>query len=124
MPATSISPMWLTSNSPAARRTARCSSVMPAYWTGISHPANGTIFAPKATWRPCKGVLSRAEASVMVRFGSAVTGRPRRGRRLAGERGDGAVAQESPSAAPIAGPTDPQGISAARNPAPSAAPDS
>ena len=32
-------------------RTARCSSLMPAYWTGISQPANGTSLAPAATWR-------------------------------------------------------------------------
>ena len=32
-------------------RTARCSCRIPAYWTGISHPANGTSFAPAATWR-------------------------------------------------------------------------
>ena len=32
-----------------AWRTARCSSRMPAYWTGISQPANGTSFAPAAT---------------------------------------------------------------------------
>ena len=41
-PAVSISPMWETSKMPAAVRTATCSSRMPAYWTGISQPANGT----------------------------------------------------------------------------------
>ena len=29
---------------------------MPAYWTGISQPANGTSFAPAAAWRSYSGV--------------------------------------------------------------------
>ena len=29
---------------------------MPAYWTGISQPANGTSLAPAATWRSYSGV--------------------------------------------------------------------
>ena len=48
--------MWLTSNTPARSRTAMCSSRIPPYWTGISQPANGTSFAPAATWRSCSGV--------------------------------------------------------------------
>ena len=44
------------SNSPAAERTARCSSRMPPYWIGISQPANSTIFAPSASWRSSSGV--------------------------------------------------------------------
>ena len=48
LPAISISPMWLTSNSPARVRTAMCSSAMPEYSTGMSQPPNGTIFAPEA----------------------------------------------------------------------------
>ena len=31
--------MWLTSNTPARSRTAACSSRMPVYWMGMSHPA-------------------------------------------------------------------------------------
>ncbi len=38
--------MWLTSNSPAALRVARCSSMTDVYHTGMSQPANGTILAP------------------------------------------------------------------------------
>ncbi len=49
-PAMSNSPMWDTSNRPARVRTARCSSMMPVYCTGISHPLNGTMRAPAATW--------------------------------------------------------------------------
>ena len=41
--------MWLTSKSPAAVRTVWCSSTIPVYWTGISHPANGTMRPPRAT---------------------------------------------------------------------------
>src|SRR5215204_1060553 len=48
--------MWERSNSPAAARTARCSSRMPAYWRGISHPANSTIFAPSDSCRSSSGV--------------------------------------------------------------------
>ena len=45
-PVVSISPMCETSKTPALVRTARCSSLMPVYWTGISQPANGTSLAP------------------------------------------------------------------------------
>ena len=45
-PASSISPMWLTSNRPALVRTARCSLTMPEYSTGMSHPPKGTMRAP------------------------------------------------------------------------------
>ena len=54
-PVVSICPMCETSNTPAAVRTARCSSRMPAYCTGISQPANGTSFAPAAAWRSWRG---------------------------------------------------------------------
>ena len=50
-PRVSISPMCETSNTPAAPRTATCSSRMPAYCTGISQPAKGTSRAPAASWR-------------------------------------------------------------------------
>ena len=48
-PVTSTSPMWLTSNTPAAVRTARCSATMPRYCTGIAKPPKGTILPPRAT---------------------------------------------------------------------------
>ena len=50
-PSTTSSPMCDRSNSPAADRTARCSSRMPEYWIGISQPANSTILAPSASCR-------------------------------------------------------------------------
>src|SRR4051812_5291168 len=58
-PVVSIWPMCETSKTPAAVRTATCSSRMPAYWTGISQPANGTRRADAATWRSCSGVRFR-----------------------------------------------------------------
>ena len=48
--------MCETSKTPQSLRTARCSGITPSYWTGISQPANGTIRAPAATWRPWSGV--------------------------------------------------------------------
>ena len=44
------------SNTPAALRTARCSSERPAYWMGISQPANGTRRAPKVACLSYKDV--------------------------------------------------------------------
>ncbi len=55
-PEASHTPMWATSNRPAAPRTARCSSTTLLYQTGISQPANGTIFAPSALWVSWSGV--------------------------------------------------------------------
>src|SRR4051794_4578474 len=55
-PRVSISPMWETSKTPTPVRTASCSSRMPAYWTGISQPANGTSLAPAAWCRSNRGV--------------------------------------------------------------------
>ena len=50
-PVISNSPMWETSNTPAAVRTAWCSArIPPAYCTGISQPAKGTSLAPDALW--------------------------------------------------------------------------
>src|SRR2546421_432023 len=54
--------MCETSNTPACSRTARCSSRTPAYWTGISQPANGTILAPAASCRSNSGVRFRVSA--------------------------------------------------------------
>ena len=56
-PAISISPMWLTSKRPARVRTARCSSVMPEYSTGMSQPPNSTMRAPRERWRALSGVF-------------------------------------------------------------------
>ncbi len=47
-PSTNSSPMCDRSNRPARSRTARCSSRIPAYWTGISQPANSISRAPRA----------------------------------------------------------------------------
>src|SRR5438067_2342946 len=55
-PLTCSSPMCETSNRPACCRTARTSSMTPAYCTGISHPANGTSRAPSALCRSYSGV--------------------------------------------------------------------
>ena len=41
--------MWETSKIPTFSRTAKCSSVTPEYCTGMSKPAKGFIFAPRAT---------------------------------------------------------------------------
>mmetsp|Transcript_15977 Transcript_15977/g.41317 ORF Transcript_15977/g.41317 Transcript_15977/m.41317 type:complete len:303 (-) Transcript_15977:29-937(-) len=42
--------MWLTSKRPAFSRVCRCDCMIPSlYWTGISQPAKGTIFAPRRT---------------------------------------------------------------------------
>src|SRR4051812_12684696 len=54
--------MCETSKRPAASRTARCSSVTPLYCTGISQPANGTIFAPSFTCSSWREVACRAAA--------------------------------------------------------------
>ena len=59
LPAISISPMWLTSKMPARVRTAMCSAAIPAYSTGISHPAKGTMRAFDAWWRALSGVFLR-----------------------------------------------------------------
>ena len=47
---TQSSPMCDRSKRPALRRTARCSSMMPVYWTGISQPAKSMRRAPSARW--------------------------------------------------------------------------
>ncbi len=55
-PATCSCPMCETSNRPAAVRTARTSSITPAYCTGISQPAKGTRRPPDSAWRAYSGV--------------------------------------------------------------------
>ena len=64
-PVTKISPIWDTSKTPTALRTARCSSVMSVYLIGISKPANGLITAPRATCLSCKQVLSIFSDSII-----------------------------------------------------------
>ena len=44
------------SNRPARCRTARCSSRIPLYWTGMSQPAKSMSRAPRARWRSTSGV--------------------------------------------------------------------
>src|SRR5687767_309811 len=48
--------MCETSKTPQPERTATCSGPTPSYWTGISHPANGTSRAPAASWASNRGV--------------------------------------------------------------------
>ena len=45
-PCTDTRPMCETSNTPARVRTASCSAMMPAYWSGISQPAKEAKRAP------------------------------------------------------------------------------
>src|SRR6478672_11931335 len=75
-PSTSSSPMCETSKTPASVRTALCSWITPSYWTGISQPANGTIRAPRATWRSCSGVrrsvCTAADATAGARAAGAL----------------------------------------------------
>src|SRR5579872_2773801 len=55
-----MSPMWLTSNTPTAPRTALCSATSPpldGYSTGISQPPKLTIFAPKRRCSTLRAVL-------------------------------------------------------------------
>src|SRR5580765_7258270 len=63
--------MWLTSNTPARVRTARCSAVMLEYSTGISQPPNGTMRALDAQCRAWSGVFLRSEVIVSVIAGRA-----------------------------------------------------
>src|SRR2546423_3281996 len=62
-PDTRISPMCEISNRPAAFRTARCSSMMVEYCTGISQPPNSTSRAPSFWWAAKSGVLFNINAS-------------------------------------------------------------
>ncbi len=65
--------MWETSKTPALVRTARCSSMIELYWTGISQPANGTSRAPAATWRSCSGVRFSVSAPAAIGDGTVPT---------------------------------------------------
>ena len=92
-PAISISPMWLTSNSPARVRTAMCSSAMPVYSTGMSQPPNSTMRAPSerclawrgvflsvpgGAWPSCRSAIGRRAAASHLRDPTVVTRVPRR----------------------------------------------
>ncbi len=67
--------MCETSNTPARSRTVSCSArIPPAYWTGISQPANGTSRAPAATWRSWSGVRSSASAPAAISAGTLAAG--------------------------------------------------
>src|ERR1700733_8168134 len=55
-----MSPIWLTSNTPTAPRTALCSPTSPpldGYSTGISQPPKLTILAPNRRCSALRGVL-------------------------------------------------------------------
>src|SRR6185436_1004622 len=69
-PRTCALPRWLTSNTPTASRTAVCSLTTPppGYSIGISQPPKSASFAPRATWRSCRGErrksVMRSDASI------------------------------------------------------------
>src|SRR5215467_9695399 len=50
---------------PTALRTALCSSIIPLYCTGMSHPPKSTILAPRARWTEFRGVTRRDGAADM-----------------------------------------------------------
>src|SRR5690606_27681344 len=83
-PVTRTVPRWLTSNTAASVRQARCSASVPVgYWIGISHPPNGAILAPRARWRLSSGDVfsvtgAEASAGAPPRSGlpPTVAGRP------------------------------------------------
>src|SRR5579872_1754757 len=56
--------MWLTSNAPAACRTASCSSLMDEYCSGISQPLKGTSRAPAPACAAWSGVRLSSTGSV------------------------------------------------------------
>src|SRR5687767_924150 len=62
-PSTVTSPMWETSKSPAAVRTAMCSLMRPAYSTGMSQPPKGTILAPLSRCAELRGVFRSTRLS-------------------------------------------------------------
>ena len=66
-PRTVALPRCDTSKRPTASRTAACSlsTPPPAYSSGISQPPNAANFAPRATWRSCRG--ERRKVSVITR---------------------------------------------------------
>ena len=55
-PCTVISPMWETSKTPHASRTALCSARIALYCTGKAHPPNSTILPPSLIWFAYSGV--------------------------------------------------------------------
>src|SRR6187200_2763866 len=69
VPSSQTSPMCDRSNRPADPRTARCSSTMPAYWTGSSQPEKSMSRPPRATCSANSGV--RRGVPVVLKAGSA-----------------------------------------------------
>src|SRR5829696_2020350 len=59
-PVTDALPRWLTSKTPTRSRTAVCSATTPppGCSIGIAQPPKSAIFAPRATWRSCRGEVS------------------------------------------------------------------
>jgi len=68
-------PMWVTSNNPAALRVARCSCRTEEYHSGISQPAKPLIFAPRARWFSYKGVRFKPSSSGSTQLNSGRAGR-------------------------------------------------
>src|SRR6476469_6482820 len=98
-PPTCTCPMWETSKTPAAVRTARTSSMTPPYCTGISQPAKGTRRPPDSAWRPYSGVRcssSGTARTLSVRGDEAHRMRERVGgaRLVGGHRADRAQERE------------------------------
>src|SRR5215204_3963698 len=63
--------MWEMSKMPAAFRTARCSSTMLEYCTGISHPPN-SISLPPSFW--CAAKIGERLSDMRRKFSSGWTG--------------------------------------------------
>ena len=66
-PKTRNSAMWQTSNTPAHDAPLVLLDDA-AYWTGISHPANGTMRAPRATCSSYSGVRLQRHPSSRIRL--------------------------------------------------------
>src|SRR5438093_4576883 len=66
-PESRTSPMWERSKSPARLRTARCSSRIVEYCSGMSKPANSTMRAPAAMCLPYSGVRAAIGPASLVR---------------------------------------------------------
>ena len=107
-PAKRTVPRWLTSNTTAPVRQARCSASVPeGYCRGMSQPPNGTILAPRARWVASsedRWLLTAGDAtggpvSPLQPAGDRV-GRLRRRLRLAAARAPQRRARSGPRRAP------------------------
>ena len=58
-PSTRTEPRCETSKTTPDSRQARCSSITPEYWIGISQPPNSAIRAPRARWTVSSGLIRR-----------------------------------------------------------------